>query len=420
MDNEKLLYKLILQFAFYTQGTSNRLDPHLLNISKNLKKGLDYHQLTPELISLSKTLAQISITDDNELSRQQQQKYFISKINDLLDNTNVPIKFQSQCSQIKQQCKTEFDDLSFRQIIDSALSLLLEIKDFSISEQQGIEAFLAELPRRLNTLQQYNQLASKSNKLSIENRGELSNKIDQQVDNIKNSTAEAKEISSLQQNINYFLEELSSQLHNHKEVEDSRQLNVQSQLDQLNQKLHDLEASTDALRSNLKKAHGKALSDPLTGLSNRLAYDERIILEYNRWSRYKTPLTIIIWDIDLFKLINDNYGHKAGDKTLVLVAQLILKNCRETDFIARYGGEEFIMLLPSTSSDQALIPAEKIRSIIANSGFNHNGESIKLTISCGISEFSENDTTESVFERADKALYLSKEKGRNRCSVINK
>lgn len=99
------------------------------------------------------------------------------------------------------------------------------------------------------------------------------------------------------------------------------------------------------------------------------------------------PLTVLIWDIDLFKLINDNFGHRAGDKTLALVAQLILNNCRETDFVARFGGEEFVMLLPNTNSEQAFILAEKIRSIIANSGFNHNGRAIKLTISCGISQF---------------------------------
>ena len=174
------------------------------------------------------------------------------------------------------------------------------------------------------------------------------------------------------------------------------------------------------MRNNLKVAHDKASRDPLTGLPNRLAYDERIALEQSRWLRYKSPLTLIIWDIDLFKLINDNFGHKAGDKTLTLVAQLIFNNCRETDFIARFGGEEFVMLLPNTLSEQAFILAEKIRTLISNSGFNYNGKSIKLTISCGISEFAEGDEFEAVFERADQALYQSKEQGRNKCSIINK
>jgi diguanylate cyclase len=188
----------------------------------------------------------------------------------------------------------------------------------------------------------------------------------------------------------------------------------------MSNKLQELESEADSLRSNLKVGHDKALSDALTGLPNRMAYDDRIMIEYNRWRRYKSALSLIVWDIDLFKTINDTYGHKAGDKTLALVAQLLSTNCRETDFIARYGGEEFAMLLPNTTSAQALIVAEKIRPIIANSGFNYHGESIRLTISCGISQFADDDQQENAFERADQALYLSKEQGRNKCSVIDK
>ena len=262
--------------------------------------------------------------------------------------------------------------------------------------------------------------AKYSNDQSIENRGNLSQVIELQVDNIKRSTAEAKELSALQQNINQHLQELTSQINKHKETEDSRQLVTQRKLNLMSQKLQDMEVEADSLRNNLKIAHDKAFRDPLTKLPNRLAYDERLSLEHCRWLRYKAPLTLLIWDIDFFKLINDNFGHKAGDKTLSLVAQLILNNCRETDFIARFGGEEFAMLLPNTNSEEAFILAENVRSVIADSGFNHNGKSIKLTISCGISQFSEGDELGSAFERADRALYQSKDQGRNRCSIINK
>jgi diguanylate cyclase len=97
----------------------------------------------------------------------------------------------------------------------------------------------------------------------------------------------------------------------------------------------------------------------------------------------------------------------------------MLNNCRDTDFIARIGGEEFAMLLPNTRSEQALKSANKIRSIIAKSGFNHNGDAISLTVSCGISQFSEGDKFETVFERADQALYSSKECGRNKCTILD-
>lgn len=424
--SEKLLYKVILQLAIYTRGSNPLLEPHLLNISKNLKLGASYPELNPELLALSKTLTYISRPEnkvDNapplELD-QTQQKYFINRLNTLLVETDIPLKFQNQCAQLKQRSKGELNEESYKQIVDSALSLLLNIKEHAINEQLDIESFLSEVSIQLINLEEDTLHAKYSNDQSIENRGNLSQVIELQVDNIKRSTGEAKELNTLQQNINQHLQELTSQINKHKETEDSRQLVTQEKLNIMSQKLQDMEVEADSLRNNLKIAHDKAFRDPLTKLPNRLAYDERLSLEHCRWLRYKAPLTLLIWDIDFFKLINDNFGHKAGDKTLSLVAQLILNNCRETDFIARFGGEEFAMLLPNTNSEEAFILAENVRSIIADSGFNHNGESIKLTISCGISQFSEGDELGCAFERADRALYQSKEQGRNRCSIINK
>ena len=424
--SEKLLYKVILQLAIYTRGSNPLLEPHLLNISKNLKLGASYPELNPELLALSKTLTYISRPEnkvDNapplELD-QTQQKYFINRLNTLLVETDIPLKFQNQCAQLKQRSKGELNEESYKQIVDSALSLLLNIKEHAINEQLDIESFLSEVSIQLINLEEDTLHAKYSNDQSIENRGNLSQVIELQVDNIKRSTGEAKELNTLQQNINQHLQELTSQINKHKETEDSRQLVTQEKLNIMSQKLQDMEVEADSLRNNLKIAHDKAFRDPLTKLPNRLAYDERLSLEHCRWLRYKAPLTLLIWDIDFFKLINDNFGHKAGDKTLSLVAQLILNNCRETDFIARFGGEEFAMLLPNTNSEEAFILAENVRSIIADSGFKHNGESIKLTISCGISQFSEGDELGCAFERADRALYQSKEQGRNRCSIINK
>ncbi len=421
---EKLLYKLILQFAVYTRGSNEQLDPHLLNITTNVKQGADYHLLTPQLLDLSKTLAHISRTDipsieTNNSSGQEHNQYFINRLTELFVESEVPLKFQRQYTLLKQRSKRQLDDKAYTAIVDSALSLLLNIKNHAINEQQTVEAFLAEISKQLAVLDEHTTHASKSNKQSLEDRANLSKQIDLQVDDIIETSSKENELSSLQKYINQHLKDLNIHLHKHKKTEDSRQLETQKKLSVMSEKLQDMEVEAESLRNNLKLAHDKALTDPLTHLPNRLAYDERVTLEFNRWQRYKTPLTLIIWDIDLFKIINDTYGHKAGDKTLSVVAQLILKNCRETDFLARFGGEEFVMLLPNTTSKQAFTPAETIRSLIASSGFNHNGKSIKLTISCGISEFSNDDKYETVFERADQALYLSKSKGRNRCSIID-
>jgi len=421
---EKLLYKLILQFAVYTRGSNKQLDPHLLNITTNVKQGTDYQLLSPQLLDLSKTLVHISRADTPSIetshpSDQEHQQYFINRLTEIFEESEIPLKFQRQYTLLKQRSKRQLDDKAYTKIVDLALSLLLNIKNHAINEQHTVESFLAEISKQLALLDEHTTHASKSNEQSLEDRANLSKQIDLQVDDIIETSSNENELSSLQKYINQHLKDLNIHLHKHKKTEDSRQVETQKKLNVMSDKLQDMEVEAESLRNNLKLAHDKALTDPLTHLPNRLAYDERVTLEFNRWQRYKTPLTLIIWDIDLFKIINDTYGHKAGDKTLSVVAQLILKNCRETDFLARFGGEEFVMLLPNTTSEQALTPAETIRSLIASSGFNHNGKSIKLTISCGISEFSNDDKYETVFERADQALYLSKSEGRNRCSIID-
>jgi diguanylate cyclase len=122
-------------------------------------------------------------------------------------------------------------------------------------------------------------------------------------------------------------------------------------------------------------------------------------------------------DVDHFKIINDTFGHKAGDKVLLLIARQLSVHSRETDFISRFGGEEFTMLLPNTNKESALILANQLRTTIEKTGFNSNGNAVVVTISCGIAEFFVGDDDETVFERADKALYQAKQHGRNQCCL---
>ena len=420
-DSDKFLYKLIIQFALFSRGANDQLDPHIDNIMQRFKQGIKYQELMPDLMTLSKTLLHVSKTGTDkkvEPRSELQYAYFISHLNKLLDETDIPFEFKAQCKKLKRKASGQINDETYKEIVDAATSLLINIKSQTSTEQQVIESFLVGISEQISSLGEQTSHVSDANSQSLQSNEQHSHAIDEQVDNIKNSTAEAKELSSLQQSINQHLQELSSQLHKHQETEVSRQLQTQKQLALMTKKMQEMEAEAETLRSNLKVAHNKALRDALTGLPNRLAYDERIEVEYKYWQRYKTPLSLVIWDIDLFKNINDTYGHKAGDKTLAIVAQLISDNCRETDFVARFGGEEFVMLLPNTLSRYAFDVAEKIRCIIAKSSFQHNDELIQITISAGISEYTENDNHEAVFERADKALYLSKEQGRNKCSVI--
>lgn len=141
--------------------------------------------------------------------------------------------------------------------------------------------------------------------------------------------------------------------------------------------------------------------------------------EVRRCSRYKHNMSVIMLDIDDFKLINDNCGHLVGDQILREVSNQILTTVRKIDVAARYGGEEFVILLPETTKEGAGIIAERLRKNIANLRVNTNDDKVvTTTVSMGISQFPNDGTTaEEMIEAADKALYHSKRNGKNVVSV---
>lgn len=166
-----------------------------------------------------------------------------------------------------------------------------------------------------------------------------------------------------------------------------------------------------------KKWKTQALVDPLTKVLNRNAYDltmEQVVRDFNR---YKDPTVLIVADIDHFKNFNDQHGHQAGDSVLSSVAASINNGLRASDLVFRYGGEEFVFLLKKISLNQAKKVAEKIRHNVADSYCLDKGKKLSATISLGMTELKEHDTDESVFKRADQALYLAKSRGRNRIEI---
>ena len=318
-----------------------------------------------------------------------------------------------------QRIKAKHTDEAFNKIIDSAIALLLNIKDYAVSEQDDIDSFLSCLTRELGEIGQEAEQVGSSTRLTNDDRQKLNSEICLQLESIKDNTNQAEELTSLKNLTSEQLDRLILQLVSHRRLEEDRQRQAEQQIALMTAKLQSLEAESETLRIKLKLEHDRAMSDVLTGLPNRMAYKDRIEMEVDRWRRYNAPLSLAIWDIDYFKRINDNYGHKAGDKTLILVGQLLRNNCRASDFVARYGGEEFVMLMPNTQASQALAMAENIRMMIEKCGFNHNGEEINLTLSCGICAFADDDQHDDVFVRADQALYQAKKAGRNRCEVYS-
>lgn len=155
-----------------------------------------------------------------------------------------------------------------------------------------------------------------------------------------------------------------------------------------------------------------AYTDSLTHIYNRLHFAHFLDIEIDKAKRYGSTFSIIFFDLDHFKVINDNFGHLAGDKVLKEITEIVSKANRSADIFARYGGEEFIILAPETDLSGALTHAERLRNDIEKFDFQTVGH---ITSSFGVSEFiAESDNLETLLNRADKALYRAKDYGRNR------
>ena len=157
-----------------------------------------------------------------------------------------------------------------------------------------------------------------------------------------------------------------------------------------------------------------AVEDGLTKLFVVRHFKEILDQEISKANRYKRPLSILMSDIDHFKRFNDTYGHQAGDYVLKEVANIFKSSCRDTDVPGRYGGEEFIILLPETARDGAVEFAERLRVQVENRVFEYNNIKLNVAISIGVSQLDNDTSGGSIIKRADEALYVAKETGRNK------
>lgn len=197
----------------------------------------------------------------------------------------------------------------------------------------------------------------------------------------------------------------------------SRRKRGQEAIRKANEQLSLRIAEVEQLQEELRE---QALHDPLTGLYNRRYLAEMLEKEIARAKREKTCVSIIVTDIDNFKEINDNYGHQAGDRFLVEIATLMKHFTRSSDLICRYGGEEFVLVFPGACLESALQRAEEIRQRCSELVVNFEGNELAVTMSFGLSIFPDHgNEAEEIIIKADKAMYRSKQKGRNQVTVWN-
>ncbi|NVZ73110.1 GGDEF domain-containing protein [Pseudomonas costantinii] len=352
-----------------------------------------------------------ALPDSPEPSYSSVAKHIEDTLLGLLEDLSLPERHRPQAETMRARLAHGLNWYELLPILDDLAVLMLAITD---SGQHEFEAYLKQLNERLEAFQGHLQVASDGHADSRSAARELDTQIREQVDGLQSSVQEAADLDSLKHVLESHLEGLLGTMDEHQQQRDQREQEVAARLKGLAERVANMEQEAQGYREHLEVQRQKALIDPLTGLPNRAAWSERLDHEVNTWHQRGNSLSLAMLDLDHFKRINDGYGHLAGDKVLKIIANVLRKRLRPTDFIARFGGEEFVLLMPDSSLADALAVGEVLRAAIEACPFHFKGEPVTITVSMGVAQFQPGERSELALKRADEALYRAKAAGRNR------
>ncbi|MDX1286051.1 MAG: diguanylate cyclase, partial [Draconibacterium sp.] len=331
------------------------------------------------------------------------------------DKMILPADLQVEVNLIKAKLDQSADEAIFLMSLEKTVAITADVLGRVKKEKKEIEEFLKQLTGRLHELDKDIRETARIRELTHKHGQQLTSGMKDEMNSMEQGINSINNLDELKTAIQSRVILLRNHVDNFISQEGEKNQEAISVIEQLKKQVKEMEKESEELKQQIEKEKQQTLRDVLTEIPNRLAYEERLELELANFRRNKNPFTLVVWDIDFFKKVNDVYGHAAGDQVLKLVASILNKNMRETDFIARYGGEEFVSLLPATDIKAAQLVTDKLRELIASSKFHFRDEPVKVTVSAGFAEVRENEDGEALFIRADKALYKAKENGRNNC-----
>lgn len=334
---------------------------------------------------------------------------------EILDQVQLPPETYRRATLLQGRLAEDDDWGSLRRALDETAQLVIEAVAHG---QREFEAFLLRLDERLLSLQEGFGVQQEAQEDRRSASAVLEQSVQAELHSLGRSVSEALDLEGLRRSVSGHLETIGDQLKQYRAQEDQREQALSDQLAAMQEKLAAMETHCEQVREKLRDERQRALTDILTGLPNREAWDDRLQFEFDRWRRYGQPLSLAVVDIDHFKRVNDSYGHRAGDKVLQLVGRVLRERLRSTDFVARYGGEEFVILLPETALEQAAAVIDDLREHISGLPFHFQGQPVSVTFSAGLSALRQGiDDVDQIFDEADKALYQAKESGRNQIQV---
>jgi diguanylate cyclase len=306
-------------------------------------------------------------------------------------------------------------DAALAAVVARTADLIRERGESLARERLQAAAMLSEVTKRLEEMAGYLTESNSASRSHFDDTQTLNDTVMSHVRELTDEVSGAKELGVLQAVVAARLESVARQVSDFRAREATRLAEYHGRAEHMRERIADLEREAQELHSKLDREKHGARLDPLTGIANRKSFDERFTQEIARLAQGGPSLVMLLWDIDSFKVINDSYGHRAGDRVLQSVAACFTTALRGSDFVARIGGEEFAVLLSGLKLAEALNIANQVRTAIAALRFHFRGTPVRVTISCGVTELHQNDAPNAAFDRADAALYRAKHGGKNLC-----
>lgn len=346
---------------------------------------------------------------------EDQRLRFARRVSQLLDHLLNQVSLSPAAHARAVHVRTRLAQSQVWEELRDALNETSELIIAAVSHNQlEFEAFLTRLDERLQAVQQHFSAQSEASESRRSASEALEWRLASDLKGLGEDIRQSRDFDGLKRSVNQHIESIAGAVRGYRQDESRREDLLAEQVDLMREKLATVEAHSEQMKEQLRQERTRALTDVLTQLPNREAWQERLAFEYHRWQRYQHPVTLCVLDIDLFKRINDSYGHKAGDRVIQLIGRTLQERLRTTDFVSRYGGEEFVLLLPETTPDEARGVIDNLRQHIGELPFHFQGERVSVTCSAGLASFSGELAVDAVFDAADKALYRAKAGGRNR------
>lgn len=349
--------------------------------------------------------------NNNAAAADTSLERFRPPLDTMTTRLNLPAPYQERLDELRRI-------LAEADTVEELAGCLNRLADVLVKanerETAELEAFLVQLSRRLADLHAVLRADDGEALEADADEQRLDQAVQERVHSIQNALRDTGDPRQAHRIISADLDSLVQEVTSYRQSQGSRRQQARERHQALNAQLEATEQETLRLREALLEEQTRAELDALTGIANRAAFDRRIQEEATRSARYGSPMSLLVVDIDGFKPVNDRHGHATGDVVLTQVAELLQGQVRQADFVARYGGEEFALILPETARSAANRVAEKLRSAVAAAQYGHGEAQVPVTVSVGVAELGQGEAWQSLFTRADRALYQAKGDGRNR------